>query len=161
MRVALACALFDEPELLLLDEPTNHLDLEANIWLEDYLMNVFERTLLIVSHDRTFLENACTHTLDATGGGGALYAGGYKTYVRRKQLREGALDVRDETASGDEAEVRRRRAETLWDGSCRERPDRADAVRTRRNAVLEFVVGPAHRHAHARTQTHARPDKGT
>src|SRR5690242_6682211 len=63
MRVALAAALFAEPDLLLLDEPTNHLDLEASLWLADFLKR-WRRSLLLVSHDRVFLNDVATHILN-------------------------------------------------------------------------------------------------
>ena len=63
MRVALAAALFAEPDLLLLDEPTNHLDLEASLWLADFLKR-YRKTLLLVSHDRQFLDDVVDHIVE-------------------------------------------------------------------------------------------------
>ena len=60
MRVRLAQALFVNPDILLLDEPTNHLDFPAVLWLQNYLTETFQNTLITVSHDRTFLNNVCT-----------------------------------------------------------------------------------------------------
>lgn len=93
MRVALACALFQEPDILLLDEPTNHLDLEAALWLESYLSR-YPRTLLIVSHDRDFLNRIPSAILHLEDGKLALYAGGYDRFERtraEKQVRQTAL----------------------------------------------------------------------
>lgn len=63
VKVLLAQALFGNPDVLLLDEPTNGLDIEAKIWLEEFLIN-FENTILVVSHDRHFLNKVCTHIVD-------------------------------------------------------------------------------------------------
>ncbi|HVH75316.1 MAG TPA: ABC-F family ATP-binding cassette domain-containing protein [Stellaceae bacterium] len=84
MRVALAAVLFAEPDLLLLDEPTNHLDLEAAIWLERHL-RVYPRTLVLVSHDRRFLNAVATTTLHLERGKLTLYAGGFDAFVRARQ----------------------------------------------------------------------------
>jgi ATP-binding cassette subfamily F protein 3 len=93
MRVALACALFREPDILLLDEPTNHLDLEASLWLESYLGR-YPRTLLIVSHDRGFLNRIPSAILHLEEGRLTLYTGGYDRFERtraEKQARQAAL----------------------------------------------------------------------
>jgi ATP-binding cassette subfamily F protein 3 len=87
MRVALAAALFAEPDLLLLDEPTNHLDLEASVWLEDYLGR-YPRTLLLVSHDRHFLNKVPEQIVHLEQRRLTSYAGCYDAFerTRREQL---------------------------------------------------------------------------
>ena len=85
VRVLLAKALFGHPDNLLLDEPTNDLDLETVSWLENYLAN-FENTLLVVSHDRPFLDAVCTHTLDIDYGKIQLFAGNYSFWYESSQL---------------------------------------------------------------------------
>ena len=86
MRVALAGVLFLEPDLLLLDEPTNHLDLEAAIWLEDHLRR-YPRTLILVSHDRDFLNSVPEKTCHLEGRKLTLYAGGYDQFERTRRER--------------------------------------------------------------------------
>ncbi len=76
VKVLLARALFGNPDILLLDEPTNHLDLDAIRWLEEFLIN-FENTIIVVSHDRYFLNKVCTHTVDIDYAKMQLYAGNY------------------------------------------------------------------------------------
>src|SRR6516225_3301670 len=83
MRVALAAILFAEPDLLLLDEPTNHLDLEAALWLEGFLRN-YRRTLILVSHDRRFLNAVTTITLHLQHGKLTAYSGGFDAYLRAR-----------------------------------------------------------------------------
>ena len=85
VRVLLAKALFGNPDNLLLDEPTNDLDLETVAWLEDYLSN-FENTVLVVSHDRHFLDSVCTHTLDIDYNRVQLFAGNYSFWYQSSQL---------------------------------------------------------------------------
>jgi ATP-binding cassette, subfamily F, member 3 len=83
MRVALAAALFAEPELLLLDEPTNHLDLEASLWLEAFLAR-YRRAVILVSHDRRFLDEVADHILAIADRKLALFSGGYSAYLRQR-----------------------------------------------------------------------------
>lgn len=85
VRVLLAKALFGNPDNLLLDEPTNDLDLETVAWLEQYLSN-FENTVLVVSHDRHFLDSVCTHTLDIDYNRMQLFAGNYSFWYQSSQL---------------------------------------------------------------------------
>ncbi len=85
VKVLLAKALFGNPDILLLDEPTNHLDLEAIAWLEEFLIN-FENTVIVVSHDRYFLNKVCTHTADIDYGKIQLYAGNYDFWYESSQL---------------------------------------------------------------------------
>jgi ATPase subunit of ABC transporter with duplicated ATPase domains len=94
MRIALARALFSRPDLLLLDEPTNMLDMKAIIWLETYLINDWESTLLVVSHDRTFLASVPTDVLHFHSQRLDNYRGNYEQFVKsmtekhKNQLRE-------------------------------------------------------------------------
>lgn len=85
VRVLLAQALFGKPDNLLLDEPTNDLDIETVMWLENYLAN-FENTVLVVSHDRHFLDSVCTHTVDIDFGKIELFAGNYSFWYESSQL---------------------------------------------------------------------------
>ena len=90
VKVLLAQALFGNPDILLLDEPTNHLDLAAISWLENFLLD-FENTVIVVSHDRHFLNKVCTHICDVDYGKITLYTGNYrratKTRKTSKRLR--------------------------------------------------------------------------
>ncbi len=85
VKILLAKALFGNPDILLLDEPTNHLDLDAIAWLEEFLIN-FENTVIVVSHDRYFLNKLCTHTADIDYGKIQLYAGNYDFWYESSQL---------------------------------------------------------------------------
>jgi ATP-binding cassette subfamily F protein 3 len=89
MRVALAATLFAPSDLLLLDEPTNHLDLETTLWLEDYLTKL-NKTLLVISHDRHFLNRLCTHILHMHRGEIKLYTGNYDTFEITRRTQETA-----------------------------------------------------------------------
>lgn len=85
VRVLLAQALFGNPDILLLDEPTNHLDIESIRWLENFLLN-YEKTVIVVSHDRHFLNQVCTHIADIDFGKITLYVGNYDFWYESSQL---------------------------------------------------------------------------
>jgi len=85
VKVLLSQALFGNPDILLLDEPTNHLDLDAIAWLEEFLIN-FENTVIVVSHDRYFLNKVCTHIADIDYSKIQLYAGNYDFWYESSQL---------------------------------------------------------------------------
>ncbi|HEX6892387.1 MAG TPA: ABC-F family ATP-binding cassette domain-containing protein [Chryseolinea sp.] len=87
MRVMLAKLLLEKPSLLMLDEPTNHLDLPSIEWVEDYLRN-YDGAVIIVSHDRVFLDNVVTKTVDVTMQQLVTYEGNYSFYLREKELRQ-------------------------------------------------------------------------
>ena len=87
VKVLLAQALFGNPDILLLDEPTNHLDLSAIRWLENFLMD-FENTVIVVSHDRHFLNKVCTHICDVDFGKIQLYTGNYDFWYEYTQMRQ-------------------------------------------------------------------------
>jgi len=90
MRVALAALLFSGPDLLLLDEPSNHLDLEAVLWLEDFLKS-YRATIVVVSHERDFLNNVVDHILHLDRGKLTLYPGGYDAFERQRAERQAHL----------------------------------------------------------------------
>ncbi len=90
MRVALAALLFSQPDVLLLDEPSNHLDLEAVLWLEDFLQG-YPATILVVSHERDFLNNVVDHILHLERGKLTLYPGGYDAFERQRAERQAQL----------------------------------------------------------------------
>src|SRR5699024_9013450 len=85
VKVLLAQALFGKPDIVLLDEPTNNLDLKSVVWLEDFLMD-YEGTVLVVSHDRYFLNNVCTHIVDIDYGKIKMYVGNYDFWYESSQL---------------------------------------------------------------------------
>ncbi len=85
VKVLLAQALFGHPDIILLDEPTNNLDLASTVWLEDFLMD-YEGTVLVVSHDRYFLNNICTHIVDIDYGKIRMYVGNYDFWYESSQL---------------------------------------------------------------------------
>ncbi|GAA4760483.1 ABC-F family ATP-binding cassette domain-containing protein [Stakelama sediminis] len=92
MRVALASLLFSQPDVLLLDEPSNHLDLEAVMWLEDFLKS-YRATILVVSHERDFLNNVVDHILHLERGKLTLYPGGYDAFERQRAERVAQIEA--------------------------------------------------------------------
>jgi ATPase subunit of ABC transporter with duplicated ATPase domains len=102
VKVLLAQALFGQPDNLLLDEPTNDLDLETITWLENYLAN-FDHTVLVVSHDRHFLDAICTHIVDIDFGKAQLYGGNYSFWYESSQLA-----LRQQQAQNKKAEEKRK-----------------------------------------------------
>ena len=113
VRVMLAQALFGNPDNLLLDEPTNDLDMETVMWLEDYLAE-FDHTVLVVSHDRHFLDAVCTHTVDIDYEKITMFAGNYSFWYESSQL---ALRQRQNCAKGRTKKPKPKRKERNWKSS--------------------------------------------
>nr|MDF9459182.1 ATP-binding cassette domain-containing protein [Bacillus pumilus] len=103
VKVLLAQALFGKPDVLLLDEPTNHLDLQAIQWLEEFLIN-FENTVIVVSHDRHFLNKVCTHIADLDFGKIQVYVGNYDFWYESSQL---ALKLSQDANKKKEEQIKR------------------------------------------------------
>ena len=99
MRVALAAALFAEPDLLLLDEPTNYLDLEGTLWLQDHLAR-YPHTVIVISHDRDLLDTAVDWILHLEAGKLTLYRGGYSAFERQRARAPGARPEARQEAGG-------------------------------------------------------------
>src|SRR5574337_491985 len=93
MRAALARLLLLRPDLLLLDEPTNHLDLESLQWLESFL-GAYEGSVVLVSHDRYFLNRMATAIADVEGGAVTVYAGNYDSFLVERQARQALIEAR-------------------------------------------------------------------
>ncbi|MEO6694665.1 MAG: ribosomal protection-like ABC-F family protein [Ignavibacteria bacterium] len=91
MRIALAKLLLSNPSILLLDEPTNHLDIESLIWVENYLKN-YQGAIVLVSHDRSFLDNISERTVEISLGNVTEYSGNYSFYIKERELRKELLE---------------------------------------------------------------------
>lgn len=104
VRILLARALFGNPDNLLLDEPTNDLDIDTVMWLENYLAN-FENTVLVVSHDRHFLDSVCTHTVDIDYGKVNMYSGNYSFWYESSQLASRQLAQQNKKAEEKKKEL--------------------------------------------------------
>jgi len=109
VRLNLARALMTPSDLLLLDEPTNHLDLDAVLWLEQWLLR-YEGTLLVISHDREFLDGVCTHTLHLHDGRAKLYTGGYTAFERQR-----AEHLRQQQIAHEKEQAERERLQRFID----------------------------------------------
>ena len=104
VKVLLAQALFGKPDIVLLDEPTNNLDLRSVVWLEDFLMD-YEGTVLVVSHDRYFLNNVCTHIVDIDYGKIKMYVGNYDFCYESRQLVQKLIKDQNKKAAQKIAEL--------------------------------------------------------
>ncbi|MEJ7747390.1 MAG: ABC-F family ATP-binding cassette domain-containing protein [Luteimonas sp.] len=104
VRLNLARALMTPSDLLLLDEPTNHLDLDAVLWLEQWLLK-YPGTLLLISHDREFLDNVCTHTLHLHSGKAKLYTGDYTAFERQRSEQLRLQQITHEKAQAERAHL--------------------------------------------------------
>ncbi len=104
VKVLLAQALFGEPDVVLLDEPTNNLDLESVVWLEDFLMD-YSGTVIVVSHDRYFLNNVCTHIVDIDYGKIKMYVGNYDFWYDSSQLMQKLIKDKNRKAEEKIAEL--------------------------------------------------------
>ena len=104
VKVLLAQALFGKPDIVLLDEPTNNLDLASVVWLEDFLMD-YEGTVLVVSHDRYFLNNVCTHIVDIDYGKIKMYVGNYDFWYESSQLMQKLIKDQNKKAAQKIAEL--------------------------------------------------------
>ncbi len=104
VKVLLAQALFGEPDIILLDEPTNNLDLPSVTWLEDFLMD-YEGTVLVVSHDRYFLNNVCTHIVDIDYGKIRMYVGNYDFWYESSQLMQKLMKDQNKKAEQKREEL--------------------------------------------------------
>jgi ATPase subunit of ABC transporter with duplicated ATPase domains len=105
VKVLLAQALFDQPDILLLDEPTNHLDIYAIQWLEEFLLN-FKNTVIVISHDRHFLNKVCTHMADIDYSKVTTYTGNYDFWRQASELNQRLLSAQNKKAAEKAEELK-------------------------------------------------------
>lgn len=105
VKVLLAQALFGSPQILLLDEPTNHLDFKSIMWLEEFLIN-YDNTVIVVSHDRHFLNNVCTHIVDIDRGKAKMYVGNYEFWRQSSELMTRLVNDQNRKAEEKIAELK-------------------------------------------------------
>ena len=154
VRVMLAQALYGNPDNLLLDEPTNDLDMETVTWLEEYLSN-FEHTVLVVSHDRHFLDSVCTHTVDIDYGKINMFAGNYSFWYESSQLalrQQQNQKAKAERAGRIYPPFQCQRSEEQADHKPQE-----DAGKTERRRNQTFFTQVSGHHLHSRTRA-GQPD---
>lgn len=143
VKVLLAQALFGNPDVLLLDEPTNHLDLDSCRWLEDYLLN-FENTVLVVSHDRHFLNKVCTHIADIDFAKVTLFQGNYDFWYEYTQL--SLRQMKDQTKK---VETRRKELQdfiTRFSANASKSKQATSRKKLLENLVLPDVVASSRRY---------------
>ena len=147
MRIALGKILLQDPDLLLLDEPTNHLDVETIQWLEGYLQ---EQTaaLVVISHDRTFLDRVCNQIVSTERGVSRSYLGNYTDHLEQKQLEQeasqAAFDRQQKEIATQQAYIDRFRASATRSTQAKSREKQLDKVE-RVEAPIESVAGPSFR----------------
>ncbi len=144
MRIGLARILLQEPDLLLLDEPTNHLDLDTVAWLEGYLLSL-ELPMVVVSHDRQFLDRLCNRIVEIERGTARTYLGNYSDFVTQKQLerqaQQAAFERQQKDLAAQQAFVERFRASATRSSQARSR-ERAMAKVERLEAAASQLSGP-------------------
>ncbi|MEB3262042.1 MAG: ATP-binding cassette domain-containing protein, partial [Cyanobacteriota bacterium] len=143
MRIALGKILLQEPELLLLDEPTNHLDLETIQWLESYLSEQ-SAAIVVISHDRTFLDRVCTQIVETERGVSRTYLGNYSQHLEQKALEreasQAAFDRQQKELSAQQAYIDRFRASATRSTQAKSREKLLEKVE-RIEAPIESVGG--------------------
>jgi ATP-binding cassette subfamily F protein 3 len=147
MRIALGKILLQDPDLLLLDEPTNHLDLETIQWLENYLVDQ-TAALVVISHDRTFLDRVCTQIVETERGISRTYLGNYSQHLEQKLLEreasQAAFDRQQKELSSQQAYIDRFRASATRSTQAKSREKLLDKVE-RIEAPIESLAGPKFR----------------